>query len=164
MNSRSANAEAKRRLVNGLRCEGAHLSFEDAVAGFPDALMNTAPDNVPYSFWHQLEHIRICQWDILRYITDPDHLSPEWPGGYWPAWSDTADRAAWDATIVQYQADVEEFVRLIEHEETDVLAPVAHNGGRSILGSTLIVIDHTAYHLGEFVMGRQMLGAWKSAL
>ena len=158
------SGEVKQRIVQGLRGKGAHLAFADAVDAFPDSLMNTAPEHVPYTFWHQLEHIRICQWDILRYVVDPGHVSPDWPGGYWPGTSASADRAAWDRTITEYLSDLEEFVRLIEDEATDVLAPVPHNDGRSILGSALIVVDHTAYHLGEFVMGRQMLGAWTSAL
>ncbi len=160
----SAGAEAKRRIVSALRGEGAHLQFTDAVHGFPESLVNTAPDHVPYTFWHQIEHIRICQGDILQYIIDPNYVSPEWPGGYWPARSLTADRTAWDETVEQYHSDLEKFVRLIERDETDLLEPVLHNAGRSILGSALIVVDHTAYHLGEFVMGRQMLGSWKSEL
>ena len=160
----NASAEAKRRIVRALRGGGAHLRIADAVNGFPGSLMNTAPEHVPYTFWHQLEHIRICQWDTLQYILDPKHISPEWPGEYWPAWSVTADRIAWDETIAQYYSDLEEFVRLIERDDIDLLEPVAHNNGRSIFGSALIVVDHTSYHLGEFVMGRQMLGAWKSEL
>ena len=126
--------------------------------------MNTAPDYVPYTFWHQLEHIRICQQDILHYILDPNYLSPEYPRGYWPAKSATTNRAGWDRTIQEYNADLKEFILLIEGEETDLLEPVAHNAGRSILGSALVVVDHTSYHLGEFVMARQILGAWKSEL
>lgn len=156
--------EAKRRIVNTLRGRGAHLHFDDAVAGFPESLMNIAPEHVPYTFWHQLEHIRICQWDIFRYIVDPGHVSPEWPGGYWPQWSQRADRHAWDQTIAAYHADLEELVALVERDDIDILEPVDHNAGRSILGSALIVADHTAYHLGEFVMARQMLGAWQSEL
>jgi DinB superfamily len=160
----TTQSEVKRRIVSGLRGEGAHLQVSNAVAGFPASLMNTAPEYVPYTFWHQLEHIRICQWDILRYIVDPGHVSPKWPDAYWPEASATADQAAWIKTIEQYHADTTAFVEMVERGDTDVLAPVSHNAGRSILGSALIVIDHTAYHLGEFLMGRQMLGAWKSEL
>ena len=160
----AANAEAKQRLVRALEGRGAHLSFEDAVTDFPDSLINEKPSNVPYTFWHQIEHIRICQCDILRYVLDPKHVSPSWPQGYWPAESAAADRSTWDHSIEQYNADLEELIRLIERDDVNVLAPVEHNAGRSIMGSALVVIDHAAYHLGELVMGRQILGAWKSAL
>lgn len=158
----SANIEAKQRLVSALRGKGSHLQMTEAVAGFPAPLMNTAPENVTYTFWHQLEHIRFCQFDILRYVLDPEYVSPEWPGGYWRGASETANQAAWDETIALYHSDMEEFVQLIEREDTNVLEPVVHNAGRSIMGSALTAIRHTSYHLGEFVMGRQILGAWKS--
>jgi hypothetical protein len=160
----AANKEAKERLIRSLRGKGAHLSFDEAVHDFPDELMNTEPPNVPYTFWHQLEHIRICQWDILMYVVDPNHDSPSWPQGYWPDKNATADRTEWDKSIAGYHADLQELIALIQRPECRVLEPVEHNAGRSIMGSALIVIDHSSYHVGEFVMGRQILGAWKSAL
>ncbi len=163
-NPESANIAAKERLVLGLQGRGAHLSFADAVADMPAALFNKKPDNVPYTFWHQIEHVRIAQWDILRYIAEPGHVSPSWPEGYWPNPSLETDEAGWQRTIARYHTDLQELIDLIQRDDTDVLAPVSHNAGRSILGSVLIVIDHTAYHLGEFVMGRQISGAWRSAL
>ena len=159
-----ANQEARTRLVYSLRGKGAHLSFEEAVHDFPARLINEKPPHVPYSFWHQLEHIRISQWDMIRYIQDPAYQSPPWPSGYWPDQSAAADRASWQQTIDRYLADTEELVSLIEDPNTDLLAPVAHMENRSILRAALVVVDHTSYHLGEFVMGRQILGAWKSAL
>ena len=160
----AANREAKARLVSGLRGRGAHLSFETAVADLPERLINAKPDNVPYTFWHQVEHIRICQRDMIEYIRDPGYESPPWPLGYWPGQEEQTDATGWRSSIEQTLADQEEFIRLIEDESLDVLAPVAHNEGRSVMGSALIIIDHNAYHLGELVMGRQILGAWHSEL
>ena len=34
-----------------------HMSVDEAVADFPAKHFNTKPPNVPYSFWHLLEHI-----------------------------------------------------------------------------------------------------------
>ncbi|HUX12917.1 MAG TPA: DinB family protein [Spirochaetia bacterium] len=160
----AANAETRIRLVAALRGKGAHLSFDDAIHDFPADIMNEKPNNVPYSFWHQLEHIRITQWDILKYIADPNHRSPEWPAGYWPAQSARADGAAWQKTLKQYHADLNALVALVEDPAAELLAPVAHMENRSIMRSTMIIVDHTAYHLGEFVMARQILGYWKSEL
>lgn len=160
----AANEEARARLVPALRGEGAHLSLDDAVRDFPRSLMNEKPEHVPYTFWHQLEHIRIAQWDLLRYASDPGHVSPEWPRGYWPAPDAVTDGAGWKATVRAIRADRDELIGLIEDPECKVLEPVAHMDGRSIMRAALLVIDHTAYHLGEFVMARQMAGAWKSEL
>ena len=57
-------------LVKFLSTE-AHMSLADAVKNFPVKDMNVRPPNVPYTFWHLLEHIRIAQWDIIDFIRNP---------------------------------------------------------------------------------------------
>ena len=160
----AANEEARARLLSALEGKGAHLSFERATSDFPADLRNVKPPHVPYTFWHQLEHVRIGQWDILRYIVDPSHESPPWPQGYWPAFDSEADDAAWEGTIRRFQADRESLISLARDPECRLFEPVAHMDGHSIMRELLLVIDHTAYHLGEFVMARQISGAWKSEL
>ncbi len=162
--ARAMNAEARVRLAAALEGKGAHLTFEEAVRDFPESLMNTKPPHVPYTFWHQLEHMRITQWDMLRYIADPAHVSPEWPREYWPERDATTERAGWDETIRRYLADRGELIALVSDPAADLLAPVRHMEDRSILRSVFIAVDHASYHLGEFIMGRQILGAWKSQL
>ncbi len=164
VSAQQMNDEARTRLTDALETKGAHLSFANAVRDFPEKLMNEKPPHVPYSFWHQLEHIRRTQRDMIDYIKDPKYVSPEWPREYWPPQDATTDRAGWDKTVNEYLADRQEFIELVSEPETNLLAPVEHMGNRSILRSTLIIVDHTSYHLGEFVMGRQILGEWKSEL
>ena len=158
------NEEARKRLVTGLEGHGAHLSFDDAVQDFPERLMNEKPSHVPYTFWHQLEHILRTQEDMINYIQNQEYVSPEWPGAYWPGQDEKTDRAGWEKTIQKYHESCGRFIRLVKDPKTNLLAPVKHMKNQSILRSALIIIDHTAYHLGEFVMGRQILGAWKSEL
>lgn len=160
----AANEEAKRRLEPALQGHGAHLSFDDAIRGFPADLRNTAPQHVPYTFWHQLEHMRIGQWDILRYIVDPSHTSPGWPDEYWPPRDAQATDDSWGATIEGFRSDRDELLGLLRDPEVNVLEPVEHMDGRSVMREVLLVVDHTGYHLGEFVMGRQILGMWESEL
>ena len=159
-----ANRLAKQQLVVALQGKGAHLTFEEAVKDFPPALYNGHSEEVPYTLWHQIEHIRIAQWDILNYVVDPTHESPSWPKGYWPDQSAVADEKVWESSIERYYADRADLIALVQREDVNVLEPVIHNAGRSMLGSMIIITDHTSYHLGEFVMVRQMLGAWKSEL
>src|SRR3989304_5461816 len=76
------DSEALREHLRALLdAQDAHMTFEEAVADFPDDAINMRPPNVPYTPWHLLEHLRIAQWDILEYIRDPGHVSPDWPGG-----------------------------------------------------------------------------------
>ena len=70
------NDEARKRLVSALEGRGAHLSFDDAVRDFPERLMNEKPPHVPYTFWHQLEHILRTQEDMIAYIQDPKSKMP----------------------------------------------------------------------------------------
>lgn len=151
-------------LAAGLRGEGAHLTLEDAVRDFPESLMNEKPPHVPYSFWHQLEHIRIAQEDLFLYASSPGNVSPSWPEGYWPDVGETADQDTWNATIAAIKADRSRFVEFISAPDTDLFARAEHMNGGSVFRTAMLAIDHTAYHLGEFVMGRQILGYWQSAL
>lgn len=159
----SMNTEARTRLIAALGGKGAHLTFEHAVHDFPERLMNEKPPHVPYTFWHQLEHIRRTQADMLNYIENPDYAAPSWPRDYWPGQEEKTDRAGWDKTVKGYLDDRARFIKLVKDPKTNLLEYVERTDG-SILESALIIIDHNAYHLGEFVMARQILGEWKSEL
>ena len=51
---------------------------------------------------------------------------------------------------------------LVAKPGTDLYAPIPHGEGQTILREALLVADHNAYHLGELVVVRRLLGAWKS--
>ncbi|MFP4644841.1 MAG: DinB family protein [Spirochaetales bacterium] len=163
MNSQ-ADRQTRDLLIAGLRGKGAHLSLETAVANFPESLMNERPPNVPYTFWHQLEHIRIAQEDLYHYSTNSGAGSPPWPEGYWPKADATADTAEWERTVAAIQADRDRFIALLDAPTTDIYEAKDYMDGGSIFRAALLAIDHTAYHIGEFVMGRQILGHWSSRL
>ena len=78
-----ADAALRQELVNMLMLRQAHMLFEDAVKDFPEQAINMKPNKLSYSFWHLLEHIHICQFDILDYIINPKYVTPEFPAGYW---------------------------------------------------------------------------------
>src|SRR3990172_1857063 len=100
------DSEALREhLLALLDAQDAHMTFEEAVADFPDDAINMRPPNVPYTPWHLLEHLRIAQWDIREYIRDPQHFSPDWPEGYWPAPDAQATPERFAATVRAFQAD-----------------------------------------------------------
>jgi hypothetical protein len=140
--------------------EAAHMSLDDAVASFPTAHINAKAPNVSYSFWHILEHIRIAQWDLLEYVQDPGHESPEWPEGYWPAPDATTNAAGWKRTIAAIKEDLERMGRLLGDPAVDIFAPVPFAGGKSVVRCAFLAIDHNAYHLGEFAILRQVMGLW----
>ena len=143
-----------------LRGGNAHVSFEKAVGSMPEDLRGKKPRGIPYTPWQQLEHMRICQWDILEYIRDPKHVSPEWPEGYWPEQAPPA-RTAWGKSVKAFQADRQALLDMAADPSTDLLARIPHvTDGPTILHEMLLVADHNAYHLGQLIVLRRLLGAW----
>ena len=139
---------------------GAHVSFEQVVSGFPAELRGVKPAGLPFTAWRLLEHMRIAQWDILEFSRNPKHVSPKFPQGYWPAGDAPPDDAAWEKSVNAFQADLRAMVRLLKNPSTDLYARIPHGTGQTILREALLVADHNAYHLGQLVTLRRLLGAW----
>ncbi len=144
-----------------LRGGGAHLGFEKVIAGLPAKLRGAKPKGLPYTAWRLLEHMRIAQWDILEFSRNPKHVSPGFPGGYWPASDSPPNAAAWEASVKRFRSDLAAMQALVEDPSTDLFARIPHGKGQTILREALLVADHNAYHLGQLVVLRRLLGAWK---
>jgi hypothetical protein len=145
-------------LLNG---GGAHLDFDAAVAGLPAALRGVRPSGLPHTPWEILEHLRIAQSDILEFTRKPKHVSPPWPAGYWPATQAPPDDSAWDKSVKAFRADLASLRRMVKNPKTKLHARIPHGAGQTVLREVLLVADHNAYHLGQLVLLRRLLGAWK---
>ena len=152
----------REHLLDLLRGGGAHVSFDKSVAGLPRSLRGVKPANSPFSAWRLLEHLRIAQWDIVEFSVNPKHISPAWPDGYWPEDDAPPSDAAWKKSVQQFRRDLKRMQALVADPRTDLSAPIAHGEGQTILREALLVADHNAYHLGQLVLVRRLLGAWKS--
>jgi len=148
-------------LISLLTKGNAHATFEEATAGLTPEIWNQHVPDVPYTIWQLVEHVRIAQWDILEFSLGEEHESPEWPAGYWPAKDATADEQQWQATLDQIQADRQRFIELLRDDKTDLLAPIPHGDGQTILREAMLIGDHNAYHTGEIILVRRLLHAWK---
>jgi DinB superfamily len=153
----SDNQSLREHLLYLLRGGGAHLNFEDLISDFPPALFNEKVEGVPYTPWQLLEHMRIAQWDIVRFTVDADHVSPEFPRGYWPAPAALADNQIWSETVQSFRADLKEMENLLEDQSTDLFAEIRHGTGQTILREALLVADHNAYHLGSLALLKRIL-------
>ena len=143
----------------------AHATFEDAVSGFPAKLRGTVPEGLPYSAWQILEHIRIAQRDILDFCNNSDSSYQErkWPEDYWPKSATPPSTDAWERSIAQVGEDRKAFERLLDSaDEAALVRPFAWGDGQSLLREALLIADHAAYHVGEMIVVRRLLGAWKS--
>jgi hypothetical protein len=147
-------------LVQLLKGGNAHLDFDAAVKGLPASVRGKKPASAEHSPWQILEHMRIAQWDILEFIRNPDHVSPEFPEGYWPKSQDPPSEEAWDKSAERFRADLKSMIQIVENESTDLFAKLPHGDGQTILREALLVADHNAYHLGQLVLLRRLLGAW----
>ncbi|HEV3263002.1 MAG TPA: DinB family protein [Gemmataceae bacterium] len=150
----------REHVLNLLRGGDAHLDFEAAVADLPRALRGAKLPGVPHSPWRLLEHLRIAQWDILEFSRNPKHVSPKFPEGYWPKGDAPPDDAGWDRSLAGFRADLQGMQDLVADPATDLFARISHGDGQTILREALLVADHNAYHLGQFVLLRRALGAW----
>ena len=152
----------RKHLLELLEGGHAHLTFDAAIADLPEELRGANPRGLPHTPWRLLEHMRIAQWDILRFSVDPDHISPEFPSGYWPAGDAPPDAAAWDASVAVFLADLKAMMDVVADPATDLFARIPHGQGQTILREAMLVADHNAYHLGQLVTVRRLLGAWPS--
>jgi hypothetical protein len=154
------NGPLRDHLLYLLRGGGAHLAFDKAVAGVPPGLRGVKAPGLPHTPWRLLEHLRIAQWDIVEFCVNPAHESPEWPAGYWPTGDAPPDDGAWDRAVAAYRADAGRMEALVADLRTDLFGPLPHGDGQTILREALLVADHAAYHLGQLVVVRRLLGCW----
>jgi hypothetical protein len=146
------------RLLSG---EGAHADFDAAVTGIPPELRGAKPTGAAHSPWQVLEHLRISQWDMLEFSRDPKHVSPDWPDAYWPAEPEPENAAAWDHSIKAFHRDLKSMRDLVSGPGSDLFQPFAHGDGQTLLREAMQLADHNAYHVGELILLRRLLGAWK---
>ena len=154
--------ELQRQLTDLLRGGQAHVTFEDAVKDFPVAKRGVVPEGLPYSAWQILEHIRITQRDILEFSAPATggYQPKEWPAGYWPDSIEPPSDKAWDQSIEAITKDREAFEELITKPGVDLFKPFRWGEGQNLLREAMLIADHTAYHLGEIVIVRRLLGIW----
>ena len=145
-------------LLNG---GGAHARFDDIVKDMPEKLRGVKPDGLPHSAWMLLEHLRLAQWDILEFSRNPKHVSPKWPEGYWPKTEGPPNAAAWSKSIQQFRRDLKAMQKLVANAKADLFAPIPWGEGQTVLREVLLLADHNAYHLGQLLDVRRMLGVWK---
>ena len=139
-----------------LRGGNAHIDLHEAIDGFPRRLINMKIENLPYTPWQVLEHMRIAQWDILEFSRSEHHVSPPFPDGYWPQSTKEADEATWRETVNAFFSDRLQMEKLVVNPATDLFAKIPHGNGQTILREALLVADHNAYHLGALMTLKKM--------
>lgn len=143
-----------------LRGGHAHLGFDGAIADLPTELRGAKPPSQVHTPWRLIEHMRIAQCDILEFSRNAEHVSPDFPDGYWPPADAPPDPEAWERSVKSFHDDLSAMQALVADPSTDLFAPLPGGEGQTILREALLVADHNAYHLGQLVTLRRALGAW----
>jgi uncharacterized damage-inducible protein DinB len=139
--------------------EDAHLSLDSAVGGIPPESRGARPERAPHSPWQLLEHIRICQRDILEFCRNPEYVEMKFED-YWPAGVAPPTDAAWDESIAAFRRDRDALKALVSDSGVDLFAPILHGTGQTYLRELVLVADHNAYHVGQLVLLQRLLGVW----
>jgi hypothetical protein len=159
----SPDRELRKQLAQLLRGGQAHVNFNDALDGLPAKKRGVLAPGLAHTAWQLLEHARIAQWDILEFSRNAKHVSPDFPEGYWPKTPIPPNAAAWDRSVRELERDLKQMVALVKNPKTNLHAAIPQAGGKSILREALVLADHNAYHLGQFVDLRRALGTWPEA-
>jgi len=155
------DAAIREHLVGLLRGGLAHMDFDQAMEGLPQALRGGRVQDLPFTPWRLLEHLRLAQWDILEFSRNPKHKSPPWPEGYWPDGDAHPNAAAWEASVASFRHDLGEMEKLVRNPSNDLFAPFPWGQGQTLLREAMLVADHNSYHVGQLILLRRLLVAWK---
>ncbi len=137
------------------------MSYKKALEGIRPELRGVRPDDSLHSVYEELEHMRICQEDLLYYALDPDWESPEWPNGLWPTPSQEVSDEEWDKTVNGFFRDMDRAVEMVNDQDIDLLSIVPGSDEYTYLREVVIIIEHNAYHLGKILDIRKALGNWR---
>ena len=150
-------------LARSLGWPEAHVSFDDAARDLPAQHRGVRPAGLAHSPWEIVEHIRIVQRDILEFSLDGEYEERKWPADYWPKSPEPPDPGAWDRSVAAVREDRERLQELVRNAQLDLTAVTPHGTDQTYLREILLVVDHTAYHVGQLVLVRKLLGAWANA-
>lgn len=156
----SADSALREPLARSLAWSDAHVSLDEAVRGLPARLRGARPAGLPHSPWELVEHIRLAQRDILDFCTGEAYQELAWPSDYWPATPEPPSAEAWEQSLARIRSDREALQRLASDSTLDLMSVAKHGTDQPLLRQLLLVVDHTAYHVGQLVLVRKLLGSW----
>jgi uncharacterized damage-inducible protein DinB len=136
------------------------VGFDAAVAGLPPKLRGVRPKRLPHSPWELLEHLRLTQRDILEFCRNTGYKERRWPADYWPPSAEPPSPRSWNASVAAFRRDRSALRRMAQDPRLDLFAAIPHGSGQTYLRELLLAADHNAYHVGQLVLVRRVLGAW----
>jgi hypothetical protein len=157
----ASDSALREQLIQLLRGGNAHATFHDAIRDFPLDRIGVRPAGAPHSAWELLEHMRIAQNDILEFSRSAEHVSPQFPEGYWPPSPAPERESQWNGSVNAFLAGLAVFEALIQDPAQDLNRKFPWGDGQTLLREALLIADHNSYHLGQLVLVRRLVGAWE---
>jgi uncharacterized damage-inducible protein DinB len=144
-----------------LSWEDAHVGFDAATENVPSGARGQLAPGLPHTLWQLLEHLRITQLDILDFCRNPGYqeLARE---QYWPPTPAPPSDDAWQKSLAAYHRDRQALEALAADRSVDLFARIPHGSGQTYLRELVLVADHNAYHVGQMVAVRRVLGIWEA--
>jgi uncharacterized damage-inducible protein DinB len=148
----------REHVVKLLRGGQAFQPMEELLRGLTAETAGKEVQDLPYTIWQQLEHLRFTLYDILDFSRKSDYKEPTWPDDYWKKEKSPADQAALDASIKSIRTGMEEMIALVADAGNDLFTPFPHGSGQTLLREAMLVAEHNAYHVGQVMVMRRLLG------
>ncbi|TYP93674.1 DinB superfamily protein [Fodinibius salinus] len=155
-----AQKTVRELLLEQLEGNQAHVDFDQAVQGVSYKQTGIKVEGVPHTIWELIDHIRIAQADILEFCRNPDYKELDWPNDYWPEHSSPPDKETFEQSIRAIRDGIEEMKALIRDSKNNLRKPLPHGDGQTLFREAMLIVDHNAYHIGQIVQIRRMMGIW----
>jgi hypothetical protein len=147
-------------LLEQLEGKNAHVDFNQAVQGLTYKQTGIKVEGLPHTIWELIEHIRIGQDDILEFCKNPDYEAIDWPDDYCPESPQPVNKEELEKSIQAVRDGLEEMRDMIRDPENDLQAPFPYGDGQTLFREAMLIVDHNAYHIGQIVQIRRLLGSW----
>ncbi|NGP87053.1 DinB family protein [Fodinibius halophilus] len=147
-------------LLEQLEGENAHVTFSQAVLGITYKQAGIKVEGVPHTIWELIEHIRIAQNDILEFCKNPEYEAIDWPEAYWPDSHSPNSKDELQNAIREVREGIEEMKSLVRDSDHELQELITHGDGQTLFREAMLIVDHNAYHIGQIVLVRKLLGSW----
>ena len=156
----SSSQPLREHLARLLAWDDAHVSYDAAIRNLESRLRGIQPPGLPYSPWQLVEHLRIAQHDILDFCRNPEYREMKWPDDYWPPGAEPPSTKAWTNSVRLFREDREALQALAKNPAIALEGRIPHGTGQTYVRELLLAADHAAYHIGQLVAVRRLLGSW----
>jgi hypothetical protein len=146
-------------LATSLSGRGAHITFDQAIEGFPPERAGEQIPNLEHTAWMLVYHIRICMQEIIDYCMHPDNYQEiDYPSGLWPENPEPPSEDAWHGEIEGVRNGISTLHSWALDTNRDLFSPIPGTPGHNLFREMIIIIDHNSYHIGQLVDLRMLLG------